>query len=355
MRSGEQVSPLELFFDLVFVLALTQCTPLMSDDPTWEGSARGLLVLGVLWWAWVGYAWLTSVVDPEEGAVRARDLRGDGRPDARGARRTGGLRRPRPHLRHRVRRRALRPHRALPDREPGRRRSSATPWSGWRSAPRSASALLVGGLVPRRRRPGRRCGPWRSLLDMGGPFLFGARGVAARSGALRRAPRPHPHHRPRRVDHRARRGRRGRAHRGVIAAASLGIGLAAALWWTYFDVVAIVAARRLERGHRRARAERAGPRLLLLPALPDGGRHRPRRPRPQEDPRPTSTIRCIAGAGFALARRVALYLLAHVAFRYRHIHTINRPASCSPASSWRSRLSRLPAPRSVRLPWRHGS
>ncbi|HXV53429.1 MAG TPA: low temperature requirement protein A, partial [Solirubrobacterales bacterium] len=70
MREGAQVTPLELFFDLVFVLALTQCTALMAEDPTWEGLAKGLLVLGVLWWAWVGYAWLTSVVEPEEGAVR---------------------------------------------------------------------------------------------------------------------------------------------------------------------------------------------------------------------------------------------------------------------------------------------
>ena len=31
---------------------------------------KGLAVLAVLWWSWVGYAWLTSVVDPEEGAVR---------------------------------------------------------------------------------------------------------------------------------------------------------------------------------------------------------------------------------------------------------------------------------------------
>ena len=54
----------------MFVLALTQCTALMADEPTWEGLAKGLLVLGVMWWAWVGYAWLTSVVDPEEGAVR---------------------------------------------------------------------------------------------------------------------------------------------------------------------------------------------------------------------------------------------------------------------------------------------
>ena len=70
LREDETVSPLELFFDLVFVLAFTQCTALMADEPTWEGLAKGLLVLGVLWWSWVGYAWVTSVVDPEEDAVR---------------------------------------------------------------------------------------------------------------------------------------------------------------------------------------------------------------------------------------------------------------------------------------------
>src|SRR6476469_5699633 len=69
-REGERVTPLELFFDLVFVLAITQCTALMSHHPTWTGLAQGILVLGVLWWSWTGYAWLTSVVDPEEGVVR---------------------------------------------------------------------------------------------------------------------------------------------------------------------------------------------------------------------------------------------------------------------------------------------
>jgi len=63
LREGERVSPLELFFDLVFVLAITQCTALMSHDPTWRGIGRGLVVLGLLWWSWVGYAWLTSVAD----------------------------------------------------------------------------------------------------------------------------------------------------------------------------------------------------------------------------------------------------------------------------------------------------
>ncbi len=44
-REEERVTPLELFFDLVFVLALTQCTALMVADPNWDGRARGLLVL----------------------------------------------------------------------------------------------------------------------------------------------------------------------------------------------------------------------------------------------------------------------------------------------------------------------
>lgn len=67
---GAKVTPLELFFDLIFVLALTQCTALMAKDLSWLGITKGLLVLAMLWWAWVGYSWLTSVVDPEEGDVR---------------------------------------------------------------------------------------------------------------------------------------------------------------------------------------------------------------------------------------------------------------------------------------------
>jgi low temperature requirement protein LtrA len=69
-RQEERVTPLELFFDLVFVLAITQCSALMVEEPTWAGLGKGLVVLGVIWWGWVGYSWLTSVIDPEEGAVR---------------------------------------------------------------------------------------------------------------------------------------------------------------------------------------------------------------------------------------------------------------------------------------------
>jgi low temperature requirement protein LtrA len=68
---GEQrVTPLELFFDLVFVFAITQVTGLMSADPTWHGVGQGLLVLAALWWAWASYAWLTNTLEPEEIGVR---------------------------------------------------------------------------------------------------------------------------------------------------------------------------------------------------------------------------------------------------------------------------------------------
>jgi low temperature requirement protein LtrA len=65
-----QVTPLELFFDLVFVFAITQVTTLLAQDPTWGGVFRGMLVLAALWWAWSVYAWLSSAMDVDEGGVR---------------------------------------------------------------------------------------------------------------------------------------------------------------------------------------------------------------------------------------------------------------------------------------------
>ena len=64
------VTRLELFFDLVFVFALTQVTALMADQPSGEGVLRGMLILSVLWWCWVGYAWLGNVVRADEGVIR---------------------------------------------------------------------------------------------------------------------------------------------------------------------------------------------------------------------------------------------------------------------------------------------
>ena len=69
-EAEHRVTHLELFFDLVFVFALTQVTALLADDLTWGGLLGGLFILAALWWTWAAYAWLTNTLDPEEGAVR---------------------------------------------------------------------------------------------------------------------------------------------------------------------------------------------------------------------------------------------------------------------------------------------
>ncbi|HEY7762888.1 MAG TPA: low temperature requirement protein A, partial [Actinomycetota bacterium] len=65
-----RVTPIELFLDLVFVFAITQVTELMADDLSARGIVQGLLVLGLVWWCWVGYAWLGAVVRADEGLGR---------------------------------------------------------------------------------------------------------------------------------------------------------------------------------------------------------------------------------------------------------------------------------------------
>jgi low temperature requirement protein LtrA len=65
-----EVTPVELFFDLVFVFAITQVTRLFVQEPTWLGLLRGMLVLAAVWWAWNAFAWLTSAENIDEGGVR---------------------------------------------------------------------------------------------------------------------------------------------------------------------------------------------------------------------------------------------------------------------------------------------
>lgn len=66
--AGEEqdVTPLELFFDLVFVFAFTQVTGFLVENLTWTGMARGAALFAALWWAWVTYSWLTGAVPAEE-------------------------------------------------------------------------------------------------------------------------------------------------------------------------------------------------------------------------------------------------------------------------------------------------
>jgi len=245
MREGERVTPLELFFDLVFVLALTQCTTLIAREPTWLGIAKGMLVLAVLWWSWGGYAWLTSVVDPEEGAVRLVIFAAMGAlliaalcvPGAFGgdallfACAYGVVRAARIMLF------------VLASRDdPGLRHSV----QGLAASTALGVALLVaaaffGGAA--------QIALWvlAVALDMGGPYLFGADGwklvpghFAERHGAIIIIALG---------ESIVALGVGAKEHldAGILAAALLGVVVAATLWWLYFDVVAIAAERRLTR------------------------------------------------------------------------------------------------------------
>ncbi|MFF5208144.1 low temperature requirement protein A [Streptosporangium sp. NPDC000396] len=75
-----RVSTLELFFDLVFVFTVTQLTSLLvsgvQEGKPVEGALRALLVFGVIWWMYAGYAWLTNAVPPVRAARRVLMLLG---------------------------------------------------------------------------------------------------------------------------------------------------------------------------------------------------------------------------------------------------------------------------------------
>jgi len=65
-----KVTPLELFFDLVFVYALTQVTALMAKDLSGRRVLEGMIVLALVWWCWVGYSWVGNVAQADEGWAR---------------------------------------------------------------------------------------------------------------------------------------------------------------------------------------------------------------------------------------------------------------------------------------------
>jgi low temperature requirement protein LtrA len=68
---GQHATSLELFYDLVFVFAVTQVSHLLLDHLTWTGAGQSALVLLVVWWAWNYTTWVTNELDPESTAVRA--------------------------------------------------------------------------------------------------------------------------------------------------------------------------------------------------------------------------------------------------------------------------------------------
>ena len=321
LREGERVTPLELFFDLVFVLALTQCTALMSNHPTWSGLGQGLLVLVMLWWSWTGYAWLTSVVDPEEGAVRLVMFGAIAAllivslcvPDAFGelalvfALAYGAVR-----VAH-IGLFML----ASPEDDALRHSVLGLAASTLIAVGLLALASLFDGLA--------QGAIWllALVLDMGGPYLFGAEGWKLVPG------------------HFAERhgliviialgesfvaigvGAAGALTFGIGTAAVLGVALTAAMWWTYFDVVAIVSGQRLvdaEPGrvqNEMARDSYSYIHLLMVAGIVMVALGLKKTIGHFGDPLDTVPA-------FALLGGLALYLLGHVCFRFRHIRTINR-------------------------------
>jgi low temperature requirement protein LtrA len=67
---AERVSTLELFFDLVFVFTITQLSTLLVREPSWNGVVQVVVMLGVIWWMYDGYAWLTNAVPPDRASRR---------------------------------------------------------------------------------------------------------------------------------------------------------------------------------------------------------------------------------------------------------------------------------------------
>ena len=321
LREGERVTPLELFFDLVFVLAITQCTALMSQHPTWSGLAQGVLVLGVLWWSWVGYAWLTSVIDPEEGAVRFAIfaamagflIAAIAVPDAFGS--LG--------LEFAIAYGAVRAaHIALfvlaSRDDPGLRHSVV----GLAISTAIGVSLLIGASFLDGLAQGAL---WVTALglDMAGPLFIDSSGWRLAPG------------------HFAERhgliiiialgesivaiGVGAHAHLtwGIAGASILGIALSAALWWMYFDVVALVSRRRLidaEVGRIRNELARDSYSYLHFPMVAGivlGALGLKTTLGHVDDPLATVPA-------FALLGGVSAYLLGLVAFRYRHVHSFNR-------------------------------
>jgi low temperature requirement protein LtrA len=70
LGSAHRVSAAELFFDLIFVFAFTQVTTLLAAAPTPLGFVHGLVVLGIVWWAWGSFAWLTNARAADSTAMR---------------------------------------------------------------------------------------------------------------------------------------------------------------------------------------------------------------------------------------------------------------------------------------------
>ena len=319
----QRVTPLELFFDLVFVFALTQVTGFLADHLTWTGMLQGAALLAVLWWAWGAYSWLTNAVPAEEvisarlvilTAMAAMLVASLAVPDAFGE---YGVLFGLSYFVVRVLHVVL--FVLATGSTPEARQAMLRLAPGFLGAP---VLLIPAGFLD-----GFSQGAlWAVALaiDLGVSFVRGVSGFRVNA------------------EHFVERygliviialgesivaigvGASGLTiGAGVVAAAVLGTALAAALWWAYFDLDMLVAGQRLSaaKGEERARLARDAYSYLHLPmvagiilialgikkTLEDVGG-------------PLGTIPAVALAG-----GVALYLLGHNAFRLRDIGSVSVP------------------------------
>jgi low temperature requirement protein LtrA len=316
----QRATPLELFFDLVFVFAFTQVTGLMSDNPTWEGLGQGMLVLAAVWWAWGGFAWMTNALHRDDWLARLALF------SAMGAMLIAALAVPQAfgdeavifglaYFAVRAIHIVVYAYGAQEEDVSGAILNLAP---GLLIAP---ALLVLAGFLD----GGAQVGVWIGalLIDYGTPYIRDVSGFRVSAS------------------HFAERfgliviialgesivavgaGLEGDALTGaVIVAALAGIALAIAQWWTYFDVVAIIAGRKLAEadGIEQNRLARdswgvlhglliAGIILTALGVKKTIG----------DVDEPLKTVPAVALCG-----GVGLYLFGHVAIRWRSVHSLNR-------------------------------
>ena len=327
-----RVTPLELFFDLVFVFAITQVTGLLSEEPTPLGLLRGMALLAALWWAWVCYSWLTNTVRAEDATPARLVVL-----SAMAAMLVASL--------------------AVPDAFSDAGVVFGIAYFVIRLLHLALYALVAGEEGPEARRAVLRFAPG----FLGGPALIAAAGTAdgAVQGALWAAALGLDYGTPllRGVSGlRVHAGHFSERHGlviiialgesivavgvgasglalgpGVVLAALFGAGVAAGLWWAYFDLVALAAERRLagSRGDERANLARDSYSFLHLPmvagivlvalgikkTLAHVGD-------------PLGTVPAVALCG-----GVALYLLGHNAFRLRDAGSVSVPRLVATAAA----------------------
>jgi low temperature requirement protein LtrA len=322
VQAEVEVTPLELFFDLVFVFAITQVTGFVSEDATWTRLGEGLAILAVLWFAWESYVWLANTAASDEGVVRVVLF------SAMGAMLVVSLAVPGAFgddamvfgvAYFAVRALHLCAYMVVSRGDPQLRRVVLRIASTMLPA---AALLIVAGALDGTARA--LCWTAALAVDYGGLVARGVEGWRVAAG------------------HFAERhgliviialgesivalgvGAGGlKLDAGIITAALLGVAVASALWWAYFDVVAKVAERRLRTApaSEQVRIARDSYTYLHLPMVAGIVIFA------------LGVKKTLGGVGdelhgvaaIALCGGVALYLTALSAFRRRNIGSFNWP------------------------------